>query len=462
MPNVRECPKLVDILIENASFLVCDAKTIIKNGTVAVEKNKIIDFGKNEEIKKKYKADKVIDAKWKVVMPGLVDCHSHGAENLFKGLHYDLKNRFSRFIVPGQFFFNEKNAHVFYLLTYADQIRSGTTCPLDMYFFPDVICKAAHESGLRVNVAPYVFDFKPKQAQVWGKRFIDAKDPESQLKNIEAAIKKWHGADNDRIRLMYGIHTVFDNGPEHIQRVRELATKHGVGITIHLNEHTSDVELSKKLYGKRELEYVHGLGLLGPDVAAVHCIFLSKAEMQMIVKTDTKVVHDPKANMMLGLGVCPVPELLEMGVTVSLGSNGTGHSAEVDMFNNMKMAAILHKLNKMDNTVMLPSTVFELATMGGAKTLLLDKDIGTIEKGKKADIILVDVKKPRFFPILAETIMNHLVYTAHGSDVDTVIVDGKILMENRQLTTIDEKEILEKGQIEAEKFVSEFSPSSLK
>ena len=366
---------MVDILIENAHFLVCDAKTVIEDGAIAIEGDRIVDVGKTADLKKKYRTDRRIDAKWKVVMPGLVDCHAHGAENLFRGLGYELltkrgHSRYIEMVAPGQFFFNKKNTHLFYLMTYADMIRSGTTCCLDMYFYPDVMCEAAHESGLRVNAAAYVFDLKPKESELARmKRFMDASNPEEQLKNIEFAIQKWHGADNDRIRLMYGPHTIFDNSPEHLQKIRELATKHGLNIHIHLNEDLSEIKQSIELFGKRPIEHVNDLGLLGPDVSGAHCIWISNAEKRILAQNQTKVVHDPKSNMLQGQGVAPIPELLGMGVTVGLGSNGTGHSAEVDMFTNMKLASILQKLDKLDETVMPAQTVFDMATMGGAKNV---------------------------------------------------------------------------------------------
>ncbi len=319
------------------------------------------------------------------------------------------------------------------------------------------MCKAAKQSGLRANAAPFVFDLEPKER--WPNRFMDAANPDEQLKNIESAIRKWHGAENGRIRVLFGIHTVIDNSTEHLQKTRELANKHEVGIHIHLNESLGEVKMAEDIHGKRPLVYANDVGILGPDVSAAHCCWLTDAEQEIIRKTGMKVVHNPKTNMKIADGICPVPELLKRGVTVGLGSDGAGSSGEVDMFNAMKLAAILHKVNKLDATIMPATKVFELATLGGARALSLEKEIGSIEKGKKADIILVDIKKPRFFPIARETVISNLVYTAHGSDVDTTIVDGRILMEDKRLKTIDDANVLEKAQVEAKKFISKLWPS---
>ncbi len=444
---------MADVLIKNAKFLVLDSKKIIKDAAVAIEGNKIIDIGKTDELN--YRAEKILDASWKVVMPGMVNCHTHGAENLFKGLSDDrpLWEWYLNVVAPGQFFFTEKNIRLFYLLTYASMIRSGTTCFLDQYFFPDVMCRAAQESGLRANVAPFIFDLKP--AEKWQNRFIDAANPEAQIRNAEEAIKKWHTAESGRIRIQFGVHTVLDNSVEHLQKTRDLANKYGVGIHVHLNESSGEIQMAKDIHGKRPLDHAHDIGLLGPDVSAAHCCWLTDKEKQILADTGTKVVHNPKTNMKIADGICPVPDLLDKGVTVALGSDGAGSSGEMDMFVAMKLAAILHKVNRLDASVMPASKVFDLATVEGAKAMRLDAEIGSIEKGKKADIILVDIKKPCFFPIARESIISNLVYTANGNDVDTVIVDGRILMENKRVKTIDEFSILDEAQKEAEEFISE-------
>jgi 5-methylthioadenosine/S-adenosylhomocysteine deaminase len=311
-------------------------------------------------------------------------------------------------------------------------IKSGTTCFADQYFYMEDVARAVEEAGLR---------------GVLSRGIIELDDPEKRKRTIregERLVKNCQGMVNGRITTMFGPHAAYTCSPECLMQVKELARKYKVGIHTHIAETQEEVERIEKKYGKRPVEHLDGIDFLGPEVLAAHCVWLTKHEIEVIKKRGVKPVHNPVSNMKTGSGVAPVPEMIKAGIPVALGTDGAASNNSLDMFNEMKFAALLSKVHKLDPTVVPAQAVLEMATIKGAIALGLQREIGSLEVGKKADIVLVDLKKPHLAPL--HNVISHLVYSAVGSDVDTVIVDGEVLMQEGKVLSLNEDKVLEDVQ----------------
>lgn len=425
---------MVDILIKGGSVLTMNKeRKIIKNGYIAIEKDKIIDIGEERNCKG-YHADKILDAKNKVVLPGLINTHVHLYQNFLKGMPEDLPlvewcNKvlypFCRTQHPGIAYYSN-------LIGIIELIKSGSTCVLNNDRIDLKIPKAAEDAGIRCIYAPTLAD-------KWVPEDLIKPDREVE-KLIHKIFEKWHRKEG-RIRCMLGPSAPFCCSEELLEKVARWSMKFDAGIHMHIAETKYEVEFSKKNFKSRPLEYVDSLGLLDiGNFIAVHCVWLSKKEIDLAKKRNVKVSHCPKSNMKLGSGVAPIPEILKKGITVGLATDGAASNDLLDMFEEMRAAALIHKVSKLDPSVISSYQVLEMATIGGAKTVGMEKLIGSIEIGKKADIIIVDLLKSHIQPL--HDLVNSLVYCAKGSDVETSIIDGEIVMENRRLSRIDEKEVL--------------------
>jgi 5-methylthioadenosine/S-adenosylhomocysteine deaminase len=326
------------------------------------------------------------------------------------------------------------------MLACCEMLKSGTTCVLENSGTGksgrqlDRKAEAIEESGMRAIIAPAFGD-------------IDSRVPENQrlsiydaIKGCKRIIREWNDRADERIKVWLGpIQIGISVSTELTREMRNLADRYGIGITVHLSERLSRLEELHENYGfNRHVEYAYDVGLLGPDVLAAHCVWVTKKEIQILRSTGTKVVHNPGGNMYLGSGIAPIPRLLESDIPVALGTDeGT---TSLDLFEQMKYAVLIHKAVALDPTVIKAQKVLEMATIMGATALGLERDVGSLEIGKKADIILVDLQKPHLTPL--HKITSNIVYAANGGDVDTTIIDGKIVMENREFKTVDEEKIL--------------------
>ncbi len=408
-------------------------RRVFKDGAVAIGGNKILDVNKTRDIEKQYKADKIIDAEKKVVLPGLINSHLHSG--LIRGTADDVPLEYflGKLIYPKYKVLRPEDAYAAALLSYSECVKSGTTCVLDMYKYMDRCADAAEEVGIRAILAPMVSD-----------------SPEDGLERFEdnvKLIKDKPELAKGRIKVWFGLENLLCCSPELISKATECARRYGVRIHMHASvESLEEVEIVKKRYGKRPIRIFYDSGMLGPDVVLAHCIWLRQDEIQTLAKTGTHAVHCPASNMKLGSGVAPIPELISAGANVGLGTDALMENNNLDMLEEMKFAALLHKVNKLDATTMPANQVLEMATINGAKALGLEKEIGSIEKGKKADIITVDLHKLHLTPVLFGEFFNavsHLVYAANGADVNDVIIDGKIVMEDRRLKNVNEDKIIE-------------------
>jgi 5-methylthioadenosine/S-adenosylhomocysteine deaminase len=313
-------------------------------------------------------------------------------------------------------------------LSCAEMILSGTTTFCDMYLFEEAVAQAAREAGLRAVVGEVIHDFpSPDYGSV-----------EEGLKYAEALIEKWQ--NDPLITIAVEPHSAYFCSPGLLRKAKAIADRHGVPMVIHLAETEREVTQTQEKYGRTPVDHLANMGLLSPNLIADHCVVLTRQEISLLKAFDVKVVHNPESNMKLASGIAPVPDLLKEGVTVGLGTDGCASNNNLDLFQEMDTVAKLHKVQTLDPTVLDARTVVRMATRDGARVLGLDNDIGTLESGKKADIIVIDIHRPHLIPMY--DIYSHLVYAVKGSDVVTNIVNGQVLMEDRVLTTLDVAEVM--------------------
>jgi 5-methylthioadenosine/S-adenosylhomocysteine deaminase len=324
------------------------------------------------------------------------------------------------------------------LLGCLEMIKSGTTCFSDMYFYMEEVAKAVRESGLRCSLSYGV---------------IELGDRERRKIELKKAIQLLQERDS-RIRVMFGPHAPYTCSDECLLEVKELAERHKVGIHIHLSETEEEVRESIKKTGKPPISHLEEIGFLGPRVVAAHCVHVSTEEIKSLARHGVKVVHNPASNLKLSSGLAPVREMLDAGVEVALGTDGPASNNSLDMFREMRLCSLLQKLRTRDPSCIRAEEVLRMATVTAARAAGWE-EVGTIEPGKKADIILVNLNSPHLTPL--PSVISNIIYSAIGSDVDTMIVDGKVLMQGRRVLTLDEERVMEKARRAAEDLVGNVS-----
>ena len=428
--------------MESKNILIKDATIIsneIKKSSLLIQNDKIVEISDKLSVND---ADEVINASGKVLIPGLVNTHTHLSMTLMRGLADDmpLDTWLNNYIWPVEAELNPEYCYAGALVACAEMIRSGTTCFNDMYFYMDHVAKAADEAGLRGIISHGMIDFGDEDKR------------RQEFKESIRIIKKCHNTGNGRIQVAFGPHSPYTCSQELLSQVKRKASKYGVRIHIHVSETQKEVFDILEAHGKRPFEYLDELGFLGSEVTAAHAVWLSKNEIDIIKHSEVKLSHNPSSNMKLSSGVSPVSGLLNKDVCVSIGTDGPASNNNMDMFEEMKITALLPKVTTMDPTVLNAEEVFKMATINGAKSLGLEDQIGSIEVGKKADITLIDARSPQLTPF--RNPISHIVYSANGGNVDTVICNGEILMKNRKLLTLDENMILEAAQNASEELLS--------
>lgn len=414
----------MNLLIKNANILTMtrDNETII--GDIAIEGNIIKHIG---EVPSEFKADNIIDAKDKLAMPGLVNAHTHVTMSLFRNYADDLPfwPWLTEKIWPVEEKLVPKHAYWGTLLSIAEMIRSGVTCFADMYFFMDETAKAVSQTGIRASLS----------------RGLVGNEKEG-LEKIEGNVKlyhDWNGKANGRINVMLGPHAPYTCSPEYLKEVIKAAKELNAGIHIHLSESEKEIEDSIKAYGKTPIEHVNDLGLFDCHTLAAHCVYLTDRDIEILKEKNVNVANNPGSNLKLGNGFAQVDKMIKEGINVALGTDGSSSNNNLNMFEEMNLAALINKGINKDPVSVSAYTAMKMGTINGAKALGLDDQIGTLEVGKKADLILIDLEQPHFYP--KYNLISALAYSAQASDVDTVIVDGKVLMENREFKTLDIKEV---------------------
>jgi 5-methylthioadenosine/S-adenosylhomocysteine deaminase len=413
---------------------------IIEDGVITIRDGRIVHIGKRAS-SPCVKAETTIAAKGKVAMPGLVNCHTHVPMTLFRGIAEDrpLNIWLKETIWPLEEGLKPDDIYIGALLGCLEMIKSGTTCFGDMYFHEEKVAEAVEESGLRAVLAEGIFG-------VGGKS-----DGEKMLRRGVDLARHFHRSANGRIGAMLGPHAAYSCSPDLLRKVSEEALRLGVGVCIHLAESRELFAEFEKKYGVGEVGFLDGLGFLSDRVVAAHCIHLSEKDMGVLSKRGVNVAYCPVANLKLGLDVARVKSLADLGVNVGFGTDGPASNNCLDMFETMKIGSLVQKNAYSDPSVLSAPEALKMATVNGARALHEDS-VGVLEVEKKADVILVDFRKPHLTPL--HSVYANLVYSARGSDVDTVIVDGRILMENRQVKTLDEQVVLENARRIAHDLIS--------
>jgi 5-methylthioadenosine/S-adenosylhomocysteine deaminase len=382
---------------------------------------------------KKFHAKHTINALDSLVMPGFVNCHTHAAMTCFRGMADDLElmDWLNNYIFPAEA--NNVNKELAYwgsLLACAEMIKSGTTTFCDMYIFEDETARAAKQAGLRCLLGEVLFDFPSP----------NVKSPEEGLAYTRMLIEKWQ--KDPLVNIIVEPHALYTCSPALLTASIKLAQDYQVPLGFHLLENKAEKEQLEQKFGKGAVSFLKEINGLSERLIAFHCVSLSEDDIQLFARYGCSVSHNPASNMKLASGVAPVPDMLRAGITVGLGTDGCASNNTLDMIKEMSTAAKLHKVVRLDPTVMDAKTVVHMATIEGAKALGMGNIVGSLEVGKKADVIIIGLNKPHLTPLYNE--YSHLVYAANGADVDTVIIDGKVVMENRRLLTIDENEIMQK------------------
>lgn len=423
------------ILIKNTTIIANE----IKKGSILLEDDRISSIEENLSTKD---ADTVIDGEGKVLIPGLVNTHTHLSMSLLRGLADDLvlETWLNDYIWPTEANLDGKLCYVGAKLACAEMIKSGTTTFNDMYFYMDHVAQAVDESGIRGNITHGMLDQGDEEKR------------RAEYKESLRIIDKCHNTADGRIKVSLGPHAPYTCSTELLSWVRKKASQLGVRIHIHVSETEFEVKNIIDTYDARPFEYLDNINFLDQDVLAAHTVWPSNNEMDIIKERGVNISHNPVSNMKLASGISPVAKMLDKGINVSLGTDGAASNNNMDMLEEMKIAALGQKVNTFDPTVLKADDVFKMATIGGATALGLSDELGTIEVSKKADLILVNMKAPHLAPYRHP--ISHLVYAANGGDVDTVICNGQILMKGRELLTLDEKAVLEEAEEAARDLLS--------
>jgi len=422
-------PKKIDLIICARTILLMDAAdNRLEEAAIAVDGSVIVDIAKKDELLSRYTAPKIIDRANMLAMPGLVNTHTHAAMTCFRGIADDMElmDWLNNYIFPAEA--KNVNPHLAYsgsLLACAEMIKSGTTTFCDMYIFEQETARAASEAGMRCLVGEVLFDFPSP----------NCKSPAEGLAYTRMLAERWR--DDPLVGIIVEPHALYTCSSPVIIEAKAIADEYGLPMGVHLLENRAERGQLEEKLGKSPVTFLQEIGCLDKNLLAFHCVYLSPEEIDLFAEHGCKVSHNPASNMKLASGIAPVPDMQKAGVTVGLGTDGAASNNTLDMIREMNTAAKLHKVARLDPTLMDARTVLRMATIEGAKALGLEDVTGSLEVGKKADIILLDLDKPHLTPIYSE--YSHLAYAAGGADVDTVVINGKVVMENRRLLTIDEQ-----------------------
>lgn len=422
----------VDILIYGGTILTMNDQDLkIVEGAIAVYQDTIVAIGKKDDIERRYQARLTIDMPRSVIMPGLVNSHTHAAMTCFRGIADDMElmDWLNGYIFPAEARnVDPELAYWGSMLACAEMIKSGTTTFSDMYIFEDETAKAAKTAGMRCLLGEVLYDF-PSPSY---------KTPAEGLAYTENLIQKW---DRDPlVNIMVEPHSLYTCSDDLLKACKSIADRYNVPLATHFLENKSEAKQLKEKIGGRATTYLRNMGLLNDRFIAFHGVVMDLDDIRLFADHGCKVVHNPESNMKLASGVASISTMLEHGVVVGLGTDGCASNNNLDMFEEMDTAAKLEKSARLDPTVMSARTVLRMATCAGAEVLGLDALIGSLEVGKKADLCIVDMNKPHLTPLYNE--YSHLVYAVNGADVDTVIINGKVVMQHRKLLTIDEDDVM--------------------
>lgn len=430
-----------DLIIKNGTVVTMDGeRRVIEDAVLAVNGEAISFVGKQSDFllsfPKGVTAKQTIDAKGKLVLPGFVNGHTHAPMTLFRGLRDDvtLDEWLRKYIFPAE----AKNVTEEFVrwgtrLAAAEQIRGGVTTFADMYYFEDAIAEEVKAAGMRGVLGETFIDFPVP----------DNKTNEAMLEYSEKYLKRWQ--NDPLIHAAVAPHSIYTCSQKTLQDAAALARKYKAPILIHVAEMKKELDDSRAQNGTTPVQYLDKIGFLGPDVVAAHCIWVDETDRKILAQRQVGCVHNPSSNMMLSSGVSPVAEMRATGVAVGLGTDGpAGSNNDLNLMEEMDLAAKLAKITKMDPQALGAKTVTEMATIEGAKALHLEKEIGSLEAGKKADVILIGLDAPNAVPMY--DVYSQLAYALKGSDVETVVIGGRVVMRDKKLLTVDEPSVISKAR----------------
>jgi 5-methylthioadenosine/S-adenosylhomocysteine deaminase len=423
-----------DLIVTGRALLTLDAAgTVFEDGALAVTAGRIEAAGTKADIEARFTARERIDEPGCVIMPGLINGHTHVAMTLFRGLADDLPlmEWLTGHIFPAERKLTRQAVRAGALLGMAEMILSGTTSFLDMYLFADQVAEAAEEAKLRAIVGEVLYDFDSPN---YG-------PPDNGLKFTEDLIAHWRG--HDLVQIAVEPHALYTCSAKLLQEASDIARREGCRLHLHAAETKDEVHQVVRRFGGRPLRVLAELGLLGSHLILAHCVALSEEDIEMMALSRTAAVHCPQSNLKLASGVAPLPLMLSAGVRLALGTDGPASGNTLDMLAEMDCAAKIHKVVTKDPTAVPARVALRLATSGGAEALGLDT-VGSLEAGKRADFILVDFDQPHLTPVYSYE--SHLAYAARGADVVLTAVDGRILARRGQLTTLDLEEVMAKAR----------------
>ncbi|MCP4168468.1 MAG: amidohydrolase [Chloroflexi bacterium] len=433
------------LLIENGAIVtVDDANRILNPGYLLVENDLVVALGAGEAPAAARKADTIIDAELMAVMPGMINAHTHLFQSFIRGLADDkpLLEWLKAAIWPVAQALTEEEAYVAAMVGLIENLRGGATTVIDHQYVhtepgnDDGVCRAAEEVGIRFMLARGWADMDYHPA------FMET--PDQIVAETTRLRQTWHGADNGRIRVEFGPLIPWGCSDDTMLRTDAVSQTWGAGTHIHVAETRTEIDMNLKSRGNRHIEWLAELGLLAPGMQLVHSVWLSDEELDLIAESGAVVVHCPVSNMYLASGVARVPEMRAKGITVALASDGPGSNNSQDMMETLKVTALLHKVNTLDAMILKPEDVLRMACRGGAIAFGQPDRLGSLEVGKKADIVLADLDTPLAMPV--HRVCSALVYNCGNRDVDTVIVDGRILMRDKEITILDEKALLARAR----------------
>jgi 5-methylthioadenosine/S-adenosylhomocysteine deaminase len=432
LSSTAQTAQPVDLVIANGIVVTVDAeRRVINPGSVAIRGNTIVAVGPAAQIAASYRAADTIDAAGRVVMPGLINTHTHAPMVLYRGLGDDLAlmDWLQKYIFPAEAkTVSPEFVRIGTELAALEMIRSGTTTYVDMYYFEEEIARATKRAGMRGVLGQTIIEFPVP----------DAKTPADGLKRAEAFIREFQ--QDELITPAIAPHAVYTNDAQSLTASRDLAQKYRVPLVIHVAETEAEIPMSLKRHNARPVGVLDKLGLLSARVIAAHAVWVQPEEITLLQKRGVGVAHNPESNMKLASGTAPVPQYLEADVAVGLGTDGAASNNDLDMFEAMRQAAFLHKLQSKDPRVVSAKVAVDMATIGGARVIGREKDLGSLAPGKRADVIIVRMDQPRQTPMYDP--ISHLVYATRGDDVETTIVNGRVLMRNGKVLTLNEGEVL--------------------
>jgi 5-methylthioadenosine/S-adenosylhomocysteine deaminase len=435
--NAQKKKEKVDLLISGGTIVTMDGeRRILEGGAIAVRGDSIVSVGPREQVEAAYSGAQTLRAEGKLVLPGFVNGHTHAAMTLFRGLHDDatLDEWLRKYIFPAE----AKNVTEEFVrwgtrLGVAEMIRGGVTTYADMYYFEDAVAEETRAAGMRGVLGETLIDFPAP----------DNKTGAAALAYAEKFLKRWQG--DALIHAAVAPHSIYTCSEKTLKEAASLARKYQAPIVIHVAEMKKELDDSREKYGTTPVQYLNRIGVLGPDVVAAHCIYVDETDRKILAEQKAGCVHNPSSNMMLASGVAPVAEMRAAGVAVGLGTDGVaGSNNDLDLMEEMDLAAKLAKITRMDPRALNARAVVEMATIDGARALHLEREIGSLEKGKKADLIVIGLDAPHAVP--SYDVYAQLAYALKGGDVETVVIGGRVVMRGKKLLTVDEAEAMARAR----------------